>query len=331
MRSGDAMRCILQSIALCIVGTGCVFAQTAEERLDVLEVGAANTTAGLQAISQQQAELESQLVELKERVPEDGPCCEDGSANAALALVLAISALILAAAAVIWKRDALSELPGIKQQIDGLPTSDLKAVSDLRQSLDAQIARLEGGLKEVDARLSKMNAVDRMPPYAPQLQAVTPDRGVPGHTEVELTGSQFSLGGKVYFGGEEAATVRSRTRNRIVVEAPQGSPGLVEVRVVNSDGLAVPIPMQFTYLPPLRLTGGTIDVKSNEQVRLEGDGFATRIELLLGDDVLEAQAPKATELTFTAPQRPDGTTVKAKVRNVDGGAVSAEEVELRWK
>jgi hypothetical protein len=89
---------------------------------------------------------------------------------------------------------------------------------------------------------------------APRNMTVTPMSGsAGGGTAVTVRGVSFRPGAQVYFGGLPASGVSVVDSGTILVNAPQNSPGAMNVVVVNSDGTWGSASGAFTYeaLPPV--------------------------------------------------------------------------------
>lgn len=83
---------------------------------------------------------------------------------------------------------------------------------------------------------------------APRTITVTPVSGsANGGTAVTVRGVSFRAGAQVYFGGLPASGVSVVDSGTILVNAPQNSPGAMNVVVVNSDGTWGSAPGAFTY------------------------------------------------------------------------------------
>ena len=86
---------------------------------------------------------------------------------------------------------------------------------------------------------------------APTVDSVSPDKGPQaGGTEVTITGSGFTQGAKVTFGGQEAANVQVASGGTSITAATPAAAelGAVPVEVANSDGQKGSLANGFTYV-----------------------------------------------------------------------------------
>ena len=112
---------------------------------------------------------------------------------------------------------------------------------------------------------------------SPTVTSFSPSSGpTAGGTDVTITGSNFSAGVVVRFGGLAASVVQV-TPTRLVVKTPSQSKGTVSLGVQNADGNGVLVPNAFTYRgkPPsvstiAPLTGS---VAGGTEVVLDGSDF----------------------------------------------------------
>jgi hypothetical protein len=90
------------------------------------------------------------------------------------------------------------------------------------------------------------------PPSPPVISGISPSTGATnGSTLVTITGSNFLSGVTVNFGGVAGTGLSLSGSTNINVYTPPGSPGAVDVTVINSDSLSATTSHGFTYvLPP---------------------------------------------------------------------------------
>jgi IPT/TIG domain/Divergent InlB B-repeat domain len=90
----------------------------------------------------------------------------------------------------------------------------------------------------------------------PAVTAVSPVRGpAAGGTTVTITGTNLSAATAVNFGPSNPGAIVSNTATQIIVTAPAGTPGTVDVTVVTAGGTSATSGAdEFTYLAPLALT-----------------------------------------------------------------------------
>ena len=85
----------------------------------------------------------------------------------------------------------------------------------------------------------------------PVLTSVAPSAGpTSGGTQVTLTGTNFSGGATVFFGGVISPLVNLNGASSMFARTPSGVPGPVTVTVVNNDGSVATLPNAFTFEGP---------------------------------------------------------------------------------
>ena len=83
---------------------------------------------------------------------------------------------------------------------------------------------------------------------APAITGVAPASGsAEGGTQVTIAGTGFLPGAAVDFSGAPAATVTVVSSTQILVTAPRGSVGSVNVRVINTNGGVATLNSGFFY------------------------------------------------------------------------------------
>lgn len=107
-----------------------------------------------------------------------------------------------------------------------------------------------------------------------ELIAITPNTGsIAGGTLVYVVGSGFSDGVKVYFGEKEASIVDATDPATVKIKTPPNGVGVVDVRVVWSDGTSKEKKGGFTYFDPTGYFGG-----------MWGDPINTTVNVTVLDD-----------------------------------------------
>ncbi|MBI4854193.1 MAG: IPT/TIG domain-containing protein [Acidobacteria bacterium] len=161
---------------------------------------------------------------------------------------------------------------------------------------------------------------------APTLSNINPNRGPSsGGTEVTLTGTNFSNGATVTFGGTRV-TPRSVNATSITAVTPSGSAGAVNVVVTNSDGQTARINNGFTFeasqLPAPTLNSinpNTGPTSGDTTVTLSGTGFMQGATVSIGSR--QATMVSVTSTQITAVTQPsDPGNVNVTVTNPDGQA-----------
>jgi Matrixin/IPT/TIG domain len=116
---------------------------------------------------------------------------------------------------------------------------------------------------------------------APRNMTVTPMSGLAGGgTAVTVRGVSFRPGAQVYFGGLPASGVSVLDSGTILVNAPQNSPGAMNVVVVNSDGTWGSASGAFTYeaLPPVITSVTPLIGPPATLVVIGGENFDSRLQ-----------------------------------------------------
>ena len=118
------------------------------------------------------------------------------------------------------------------------------------------------------------------PNYAPAINGLSPTRGrTNGGTLVTFTGSNFLSGASVQFAGSLAAALTVNSTTQLTASTPAHDPGLVNVVVSNTNGLAAT--NQFTYvLPPAAPTLGNLGLLGTN-LAMVGSGGAGQSCVLL--------------------------------------------------
>lgn len=144
-------------------------------------------------------------------------------------------------------------------------------------------------------------------PTGPVVQAVSPNVGTAGITQITITGRGFGSDSVVDFGPVPCeSTVLSDTQ--IIATAPEGV-GVVDVRVTGSLGTSPAVPTgQFAYggPQPVLVTGISPDIgKTGQTVTITGMGFAANPTVYFGKNLAKYTLDSPTQITATAP--PSGT------------------------
>ncbi len=101
---------------------------------------------------------------------------------------------------------------------------------------------------------------------------------VEGGTLVTITGANLRPGAQVFFAGLPASDVRVVNPGTIQATTPRGTPGVVNVVVMNSDGTWTVAARAFTYFsaPPTIARVSPLSGPPSTPVVIEGDHFDTR-------------------------------------------------------
>lgn len=164
----------------------------------------------------------------------------------------------------------------------------------------------------------------------PDVTAVFPSSGdVAGGTTVNVSGSGFSAGARVFVGDDEASVLFVGAGTIIAATAP-GAPGLVDVRVVNPDLQESTLADAFTYtVPPtpppviFTLVPSTGSTTGGEEVTVLGAGFADDATVSFGGTAAVVVSRSSGALVVNTPNHAAGL-VDVLVVNGDNQAAAEE-------
>jgi hypothetical protein len=145
-------------------------------------------------------------------------------------------------------------------------------------------------------------------PSNPALDRVTPDHApASGGTRVVLDGDDFREGAVVFFGETAAPHVEWVRGDRIVVETPVHTEGVVDVTVTNPDGESATLTDAFTFTPAPVLnsvspTSGP--TAGGTAVTLTGSGFLEGVRALF--DGVPCRDPVRVDETVLLCETPPG-------------------------
>jgi hypothetical protein len=186
---------------------------------------------------------------------------------------------------------------------------------------DGQVAVVAGGFAALAPSLAP-------PPVITAVNAGPSTSGLTtGGATVQISGTGFVAGSKVFIGGSSAPLSSLPTGTLLTVTAPPLPVGAADIKVVNPDGQESVLKGAFVVVaPPPVITsvstgsgssasgpaaGGTI-------VKISGTGFQTDSQVFIGGIAAAFSAsPTATLLTVVAPALPVGPA-DVKVLNSDG-------------
>jgi hypothetical protein len=139
-----------------------------------------------------------------------------------------------------------------------------------------------------------INVVSTVVP--PVISGVHPNSGTSsGGTTVNISGSNFSSGATVSFGGA-SAKVAAVTPSSITVTSPAHAPGLVSVSVTNANGETATLSNAYTYkraAPAItHISPNSGSVNGGTNVNIQGSNFVSGATISFG-------GTKATQLSFS--------------------------------
>lgn len=166
-------------------------------------------------------------------------------------------------------------------------------------------------------------------PAGPTLTAITPNEGeIKGGDLVNLTGTGFVSGAKVYFNGTEISTIAYVSETNLRFRTPIWSAaGIVDVKVVNPDNQEAIMTAGFTYKEPAKAPDPTITkispdkglTKGGELVNVTGTDFVYGAQIYLDGKLITTSFLSDTSLRFRTPVWATAEMVDLKVINPDGG------------
>jgi len=164
---------------------------------------------------------------------------------------------------------------------------------------------------------------------------VSPDHGaLAGGTVVYMDGTKFERTSKVYFGNNEATLVNYMSDKRIVVSTSAASTaGVVDVKVINSDGETVIVSNGYTYDAPPALPSPTITkINPNSGLTtggyiayIDGTNFVSGAKVFFGDNQAIVNATTANRITVTVPVSNTAEIVDLKVINPDSQSAQLQK------
>ncbi|WP_285597436.1 IPT/TIG domain-containing protein [Kineosporia sp. NBRC 101731] len=155
---------------------------------------------------------------------------------------------------------------------------------------------------------------------SPTVSAITPTRGaLAGGTEVTVTGTGFTSGSTVSFGGN-AATVVFVSATELRATTPAGSAGTVTMTVNNGYGTSAPVNFAYVDIPAITaLSPSSGPQAGGTAVVITGSGFTGASAVRFGTDTASFSIISDTQIQTTSP----GGTGSVNVRVVNDGGISA--------
>jgi hypothetical protein len=195
-------------------------------------------------------------------------------------------------------------------------------------TLDVIVPALPAG--PVDVKVANPDGQQAILPGAfeltappPRVIGVSPGAGVAPGTFIQISGSGFQSGSKVFFGDVPVPLSGAQTATVLTVVAPTLPAGPVDVKVVNPDGQQSILPGGFDVsVPPPMVNGVSPNsgVAPGTTIQIVGTGFQSGSKVFFGG-VPALPFPTGTQtatiLTVVTPALPIGT-VDVKVVNPDG-------------
>lgn len=153
------------------------------------------------------------------------------------------------------------------------------------------------------------------------IRRVTPDRGfASGGEQVEVSGTGFVDGLRLFFGESLASDVIVLSPERIVARTPPRIPGLADVRVVSPDGESEALlESAYLYYNPvevLSIEPPAGQVLGGEPVTLRGTGFSPGSNVLIGGRAaIQVEVLDDATIVALTPDAPGPASVDVHVTN----------------
>ncbi|WP_345718612.1 IPT/TIG domain-containing protein [Kineosporia mesophila] len=155
---------------------------------------------------------------------------------------------------------------------------------------------------------------------SPTVSTISPTRGaLAGGTQVTVTGTGFTSGSTVSFGGA-AATVVFVSATELRATTPAHSAGTVGLTVNNGYGTSAPVNFAYVDIPAITaVTPSSGPQAGGTAVVVTGSGFTGSTEVRFGSDTASFSIISDTQIQTTSP----GGTGSVNVRIVNDGGTSA--------
>lgn len=164
-------------------------------------------------------------------------------------------------------------------------------------------------------------------PEIPKLEitSVTPATGLPaGGEAVYINGKNIDSGVKIYFGTNEAQLKTYTSNSKILVTAPAGVLGAVDVKLVNPDGQEAILQQGYTYANPsypaptvTSITPNSSELAGGATAYVTGTNYVTGVQVYINNVEAYVKSTTATRLTITIPASTVWGTFDVKVINPD--------------
>lgn len=169
----------------------------------------------------------------------------------------------------------------------------------------------------------------------PTITSITPAEGpLEGGNKVNVGGSNFMSGAKVYFNDVEGQTAFVSKSRLTVTVPPAVQDGPVSIKIINPDATEAELPDGYKYLAPppapkieltsLSVTSG--ETKGGEPITLYGKNFDRNVKVYFGDAEPTVTFINSGQIRIKAPAATTPGLASVKVENPDG--TSAELVDV---
>lgn len=143
--------------------------------------------------------------------------------------------------------------------------------------------------------------------------------------EILVYGQNITRTSKIFFGAQEATVdFLSSTKVRAMVPISQ-VPGVVDVKIINSDNQFAELPNAFTYIEPvpdpapviISLSNISGPVTGGDTVTITGQHFTKGVKVYFGDKDTTIISISSTEIKVATPAAQATGSVSVKVVNLD--------------
>lgn len=163
--------------------------------------------------------------------------------------------------------------------------------------------------------------------YAPIITSVDKDNGqIQGGEEVIINGDHFRPNPVVHFGNIKLTSVNYVSANQLIVTAPAGVQGTVQIKVTNDDGQFATADYRYYATPEITtITPNEGPLEGGTKVVINGNYFITGAQVLIDGKPASVTKAGKTQLEVTTPAGTTAKTVDVTVNNPDGTTVTAAD------
>ncbi|MCY9591686.1 VWA domain-containing protein [Paenibacillus chitinolyticus] len=161
---------------------------------------------------------------------------------------------------------------------------------------------------------------------APEITSIMPDKGsVIGGETIVLNGKNFRTNPAVVFGNKDAVSVQFVDSTKLVVVAPPGNQGAVELKVTNNDGQSATVPYYYFAVPEfISVTPSQGVLAGGNDVVITGKYFLANPKVKFGQHEAVIKSSTSTQITATVPAGDVEGFVDIEIVNSDNTSVTAK-------
>ncbi|GIP00066.1 hypothetical protein J14TS5_51510 [Paenibacillus lautus] len=163
---------------------------------------------------------------------------------------------------------------------------------------------------------------------APEIISVIEDHGsINGGETVTVNGKYFLPNPEVTFDGVPAASVTYVDSTKLLVTAPTGKQGQVELKVTNSDGQYAKGQYRYFADPVIESVLPNVGpLQGNSEVTIQGQYFMPGAKVWFGDQQATVVNVAPTQILVRTPSSAVEQTVDVRVENTDGTEAFSPDV-----